>query len=359
MTDTNSTALSTGQTNEPEGPANRLTIARVLLVGLVVGIVAVVWLVTYVALNDLIWGNDFVAANKWTIPVGVMFFSLLVGLVGRYLHAPNVIKGGALEPLMAGDTTSYKSMPGMLLSSFFSLFSGASVGPEGPIGFVAVYVSEWLAVKLKLAKEAVLPTSLAGMSSAYNGIVGNPMFAALFASEASGGKGGLALVATNLAAGAVGFLLFAILKVPPFAGFLADGVPVELTINLAFWAIALGVLGALLALYTGAAMRVVGRLMAVFDDRIILRALVAGAIISVVCYFIPDLMFSGEGLGPRHHRQSGADRPTHAAGHGVAQAAAVVALLQGRLSGRPHLPLPLRGGHDCAGCQPAGAGRAG
>ena len=44
--------------------------------------------------------------------------------------------------------------------------------------------------------------------------VGSPVFAALYASEASGGKGGLALLVTDLAVGAVGFLLFTLLNVP-------------------------------------------------------------------------------------------------------------------------------------------------
>jgi H+/Cl- antiporter ClcA len=272
----------------------KLGLRHILFIALVVGLFSVIWLVAYSNLNSLIWDNDFVAANRWTIPVGALFFSLLVGLVGKYLHAPNVIEGGVIEPLLAGDTTGYKSFWGTLLSSFFSLFSGASVGPEGPIGFLAVYISEWLSVKLKLARDAILPASLAGMSSAYNGIVGNPMFATLFATETSGGRGGLALVATNLAAGAVGYLLFALLNVPPFADFLDVGDSVDLSLALVLWAILLGILGAMLAVYTGVAMRVIGQLMDVFKDRIIARALAAGAIIGAVCYFIPDLMFSGE-----------------------------------------------------------------
>ena len=85
------------------------------------------------------------AANRWTIPVGIMFFSLLVGLAEKYLHAPNSIEGEALDPLLAGDTTSYKNFWGTLATSFASLLSGASVGPEGPLGYLAVDVSEWLA----------------------------------------------------------------------------------------------------------------------------------------------------------------------------------------------------------------------
>jgi H+/Cl- antiporter ClcA len=135
---------------------------------------------------------------------------------------------------------------------------------------------------------------MAGVSSAYNGLIGNSVFAALMASETSGGKGGLALLAANLAAGSVGFLIFALLRVPPFAGALQEGQPFDLSVSLVIWAIAMGLVGALLAAYTAIAMRVAGRLMGIFEDRVITRALVGGAIISVVCYFIPSLMFSGE-----------------------------------------------------------------
>jgi len=36
------------------------------------------------------------------------------------------------------------------------------------------------------------------------------------------------------------------------------------------------------------------KVMGTFGDRIILRTLASGTIIGVVCYFIPELMFSGE-----------------------------------------------------------------
>ena len=206
-----------GQTLVGIGPGH------ILLIALIVGLFSVIWFGSYQQLNNLIWNNSFVVANRWMIPVGIMFFSLLVGLAEKYLHAPNSIEGGALDPLLAGDTTSYKTFWGALATSYFSLFSGASVGPEGPLGFLAVDVCEWLALKMKLAKQAFLPASMAGLSSAYNGLVGNSVFAALMASETSGGKGGLALLAANLAAGSVGFLVFELLHVPPFAGPLKKG----------------------------------------------------------------------------------------------------------------------------------------
>lgn len=294
MTNSEAAAQPPERPDESGQLASRLTIGHILFVALIVGLFAVVWLASYSQLNSLIWDNYFVSHTRWMIPVGVMFFSLLVGLVGKYMHAPNMIEGNPIEAMAAGDTTGYKSFWGALLSSFFSLFSGASVGPEGPLGVLAVYASEWLSVRLKLAKNAFIPASMAGMSSAYNGLIGNPLFAALFASEASGGKGGLPMVTANLAAGAVGYLLFTLLNVPPFAGFLFEGEPVILNLSMVLWAIVFGVIGGAMAIYIGAAMRFMGGLMARLAGRFMLRVLVAGAIVSVVCYFIPNLMFSGE-----------------------------------------------------------------
>jgi hypothetical protein len=89
-----------------------------------------IWLETYTYLNEIIWMNDIVKANRWTIPAGIILFSLLIGLCQKYLRAPNVIHGGFTDS-MKGEGThgDYTTFHGTLLSSFFSLFSVASVGP--------------------------------------------------------------------------------------------------------------------------------------------------------------------------------------------------------------------------------------
>ncbi|MEZ4770736.1 MAG: chloride channel protein [Caldilineales bacterium] len=93
----------------------------------------------------------------------------------------------------------------------------------------------------------------------------------------------------------MGYLIFTLLNVPPFASFLYEGELVALNLSVVLWAIALGLAGGLLAIYAGIAMQAADRVMSVFGDRIIARALAAGAIIGIVCFFVPNLMFSGEG----------------------------------------------------------------
>jgi H+/Cl- antiporter ClcA len=60
-------------------------------------------------------------------------------------------------------------------------------------------------------------------------------------------------------------------------------------------AIVLGVLGACVAILMGLAMKGIGiAVEKTFGDKIMTRILCAGVVIGVVCYFIPDLMFSGQ-----------------------------------------------------------------
>jgi H+/Cl- antiporter ClcA len=278
---------------EAERSAVTPNIGHVLLIALLVGAFGLLWLVAYELLVELVWGN-LLSGQRWAIPVGAVFFSLLVGLLQRYMRAPDVAEGGIEKPLKAQDVATYKTFWGSLLSSFCSLLSGASIGPEGCLGMLAVEVAQWIATKLKFTKQGVMVAALAGMSSAYNGIIGNPVFATLLGTEASGSKGGLALVGVNLVAGVVGFLVFTLVGVPAFAGSLNVGQPAELTLRWVLWAVGLGLVGALVAAFMGVALRGMDRVMGVFKERVIERALVAGVVVGVVCYFIPDLMFSGQ-----------------------------------------------------------------
>ncbi|MBK8048115.1 MAG: chloride channel protein, partial [Anaerolineales bacterium] len=188
----------------------------------------------------------------------------------------------------------YSNFLGTLLSSFFSLFSGASVGPEAALGFLTVDVTAWLGDKLKIARQFMPEFLLAGLASTYNGVVGSPLFGTLFATEASGAVSNLLLVGWTLVGGTVGYLVLTLLHIPPFAGYFDVGALNELTPVYILYAVIFGIGGAILALWTGVSLRIAGRVMGVFKDNIFARVLVSGAIIAIIGYFIPDLLFSGE-----------------------------------------------------------------
>ena len=50
---------------------------------------------------------------------------------------------------------NYRNLPSMLLQAFIALWSGAAVGPEGPLVFLTGGVGSFVSEKLKLQKDDV------------------------------------------------------------------------------------------------------------------------------------------------------------------------------------------------------------
>src|SRR5215471_12197139 len=277
--------LSTRSTNPSSADLERLPrLGHVALMAVIAIAFAALFLSASGAMNTAIWHNDFVITNRWTIPALVLLFSLLVGLLQKYLRSPTVIEGGFAE-MMKGDgpETDYRTFPGALLSSFCSLLSGASVGPEGPITILVQQISIWFRGRLRVSPGVALGFDVSAIASALNGVVGNPLFTAAFATEYSvGGRSALVYLTWNLLAGVIGFSVYQLLGLSAFASFIAFP-PIETLEPIYFvWAIVLGVLGTLVAVVTGIGMRVCGALVPrVFHGEPITRALAAGVVISL------------------------------------------------------------------------------
>ena len=269
----------------------------IILIALIAIAFTALWLDAYNWLNSAIWSNSFVASNRWTIPIGAIVISLLVGLTQKYLRAPTVIHGGFVEAIQ-GKTgpNDPATFPGTLLSSLLSLVSGASVGPEGAIAFLVLQIATWVRDRLKLAKSTALGFDVAASASAFNGIIGNPLFTGVLATELQvGGNANFVFLAWNLLAGVIGYLFFTLLALPVFAKYVAFTPITEINLGYVFATILLAFLGGLVAILVGVLFQVFQRVITrVFQERVVLRALAAGIIIGVVCYFVPEVMFSGE-----------------------------------------------------------------
>jgi H+/Cl- antiporter ClcA len=269
----------------------------IILIALIAIAFTALWLGAYNWLNSAIWSNSFVASNRWTIPIGAIVISLLVGLTQKYLRAPTVIRGGFVEAIQ-GKTgpNDPATFPGTLLSSLLSLVSGASVGPEGAIAFLVLQIATWVRDRLKLAKSTALGFDVAASASAFNGIIGNPLFTGVLATELQvGGNANFVFLAWNLLAGVIGYLFFTLLALPVFAKYVAFTPITEINLGYVFATILLAFLGGLVAILVGVLFQVFQRVITrAFQERVVLRALAAGIIIGVICYFVPEVMFSGE-----------------------------------------------------------------
>ena len=274
---------------------------QIVLIALIAITFTVAYLSLYGLLNNAIWFEEGVLKPpRWAIPVGVLAFSLLVGLCRRYLHAPTVIHGGFTESLKGGgEKPDYRTFPGALLSSLFSLLSGASVGPEGAITVLIGYISSYTRERLKIgSRVAALGFDVAALASAFNGIIGNVLFTGIFATEfqVGGSRNALKFLTWNLLAGTIGYLAYLLLGLPSFARSIAFEPISGLNLAYILSAVVLGILGGLLAVFMGLSMQAAGWVMEkAFGDAVILRVLAAGGIIACVGYFIPEVLFSGEG----------------------------------------------------------------
>ncbi|MDD1666572.1 MAG: chloride channel protein [Methanomicrobiales archaeon] len=277
-----------------------LFLLAIIWIAFVSIIFTVVFMVVYLALNNAIWfENDFVLANRWTIPVGVIAFSVIVGLCQKYLRAPNVIHGSLVESLQEGKLEGdYRAFPGTVISCLASLLSGASVGPEGTLSILIGQISTWVQEWWKARESETMRTGvdLAALSSAFNGIIGSPFFTGIFATEYQIGKKNAAtFMIWNLVAGLVGYLVYISLGLASFAGMIPFPPLEKMTVAMVIYAILLGGVGTLLALFAGISMKGIGSIMEkTFGERIMARILAAGAIVAIVGYFLPALLFSGE-----------------------------------------------------------------
>lgn len=272
-------------------------LGAVVLIALVAILFSLAFLMLEADLEHMIWTGDVLTENRWMIPILALLFSLVVGLSRRYLQAPSAIDGGFVE-MIRGDAepSDYRQFPGAFVSSLASLLSGASVGPEGVLGVLVSEISAFVRSRLKIPASAAAGYDLAALASAFNGLIGGPLFTGVFATELQAGRarGPLQCLVWNLIAGAVGFVVFRAAGVPGFAGMIPFP-PTGLTPAFAVTAVFCGLIATGITIGSGAWLQVVEKAMdRLFGERVVLRVLAAGAVIGAVCFVFPDLLFSGE-----------------------------------------------------------------
>jgi H+/Cl- antiporter ClcA len=229
-------------------------------------------------------------------PVICLPFSLLVGLLVKYAHAPSNLDGSILDSL-TGDVMHlrWRDLPATVATSMASLFSGAVLGPEGAIGNIASKIAAMYCDLLRIPADRRPKLVFASVASGYNGLLENPIFAAVLGTEvAETKKQGLSTLPASLIGGAVGYAIFMLLHETGFLGFLHLPKVESYALWYALLMVPLALGGLLLALLTAAFMRAATRFFSRLKERVVLRALVAGAIFSVVGVVAPVMMFSGE-----------------------------------------------------------------
>lgn len=78
---------------------------------------------------------------------------------------------------------NYRKLPSILLQAFIALWSGAAVGPEGPLVFLTGGFGTFISEQLKLQKDDVQVLVYSAMAGAFGGFFGSPVIGAVGAFE--------------------------------------------------------------------------------------------------------------------------------------------------------------------------------
>jgi H+/Cl- antiporter ClcA len=270
--------------------------AHVIVVAIVGAFATLAFLIVYEQVNTLLWENAFVLENRWMFPVICLPFSLLVGLLVKYRHAPTNLDESMLDSL-SGDVSAidWRTLPVNVVQAWASLFSGAVLGPEGGIGGIASKVAVLYGEKAGIPAEHRSQAVFATLASAYNGLIANPLFTGVLATELVRDAAARAKnMPANLVGGAIGFLIFWGIGSTGLENYL------HLAGGQAFtwWDVPLvvlfGLVGLVLAVVAGIFMRAAAGLFGRLRGREVERALAAGLVFSAVGIVAPVVLFSGE-----------------------------------------------------------------
>ncbi len=293
----------TGSGDETTTPGTPVTAAQpvhpyvhVVIVAVVGAVSVLAWLFVYETINRFLWDNGYVTANPWLFPVICLPFSLLVGLLVKYRHAPTNLDESMLESL-GGDVSKidWRSLPVTVVMALVSLFSGAVVGPEGGIGGIASKIAALYNEKVGIPAEHRSRLVFSTLASAYNGLIANPLFTGVLGTELINDPESKSRnMPANLIGGSIGYLIFFAVGSTGLENYLhldpsQPFTPWDIPLVVVF-----GLLGLVLALIAGVLFRVAAAFFGRFQGRVVERALVAGLIFSAVGVVAPILLFSGE-----------------------------------------------------------------
>ena len=183
-----------------------------------------------------------------------------------------------------------------MLVALIGLISGASVGPEGPLGHMGAGLGSWLAERCGYPAEKSRILSLSGIAAAFGGFLGTPLAAAFMSMEFTG----LLtmpiyanMIAATLASLIGAWIVFSISGALPTG---ATGFPQEelLTISGMLYAVLFGLIGLGWAFLFKAIFGTLQRLTKSLDHFPLFKPMVGGLIFGLIGAWLPLTLFSGE-----------------------------------------------------------------
>jgi H+/Cl- antiporter ClcA len=189
----------------------------------------------------------------------------------------------------------YRNLPSIILQAFIALWSGAAVGPEGPLVFLTGGVGSFVSERLKLQKDDIQVLVYSAIAGAFGGFFGSPIIGAVGAFEYMYIKelDFYRHLIPGLIAAAVGYgVYFALLQTSYLGIYSFPNFAAFRLVDLG-WALLVGIIAG----FVGIMFKLIfGIVHLVFDrlKRPIARAIIGGVIIGLIGSFLPLTLYSGQ-----------------------------------------------------------------
>jgi H+/Cl- antiporter ClcA len=278
---------------------------RLMLLVALLGVVSALVTFAFMALvhegTRLIWEQTAqlvgIAPPLFTLLVCALG-GLVVGLLVKLFGDHSGIFAEVMREFGKTGRFDYRNAPGIVITAFVSLISGASLGPEAPLADACGGIGTWAADRLKLDEQETRTMGYSGVSGMLAAFITNPFGGALLGLEsAQGGPGGMHgyfwVLFPSLLASAVSTVVFVLLSGAFFETLYQFP---EYTPKLAhmFYAVPLGLLGGLVGILFMLSLKRLQQLFQPMKEHVVLRGLVGGLGMGIIGALLPLTLFSGE-----------------------------------------------------------------
>jgi H+/Cl- antiporter ClcA len=266
-----------------------------LVLGLVMGVVALVFLEAIDKVVEAIWGDDFDVGfleGEWWWVVLMGGIGLLVGVMRRGLKTDEEIP--SLFQEASERHVDWRKVPGNAMIGFVTLIGGMSLGPEGPLGSMGGGLGTWVSERRGLTGENREANAVSGMSGGFGGLFTAPFLSTMLVSEAGAIAPGAytSLMIPSIVAATMGFLVVFLIAGQVFLD-IYDVATYEVDVWDFLLAIPLGIFGAVLAAALGITMMLTKKLTKPLERYQVGRSVIGGLVLGALAFAFPLTLFSG------------------------------------------------------------------
>ena len=278
---------------------------RLLAFVIVLGLVSALITFTFMALvhqgTSLVWTEAAqalgIAPPLFTILV-CTFGGLLVGLLVKFFGDHSGIFAELMLEFGKTGRFNYRHAPGIVITAFISLISGASLGPEAPLADACGGLGTFASDKLKLDEKETRTLGYSGVSGMLASFITQPIGGPLLGLEsAQGGTSGKQtyfwILFPSLLSSAVATVTFVLLsgtffetlyQFPEYSPRLVDII----------YAAPLGFIGGIVGLLFMLSLKRLQQLFQVMKKHVVLRGVIGGLGMGIIGALLPMTLFSGE-----------------------------------------------------------------